>query len=275
MLRFIKKCFFTGLAFLSILTGVNSLSCISMNNQECWVRPQIVSVNSKGPVFFPFSIKTSKCSGSCNDVNEPHAKLRVPDSVKNLNVRVFILMSRTNEARHIERHETCKCNCRLDASVSSNKQRWNDDKCRCECKELIDKGVCDKGFIWNPSQCECECDKSYHIGEYLDYENCKCRKKLVDKLVEECTVEEVTLAKITLAEHESRRRCSSCTLYIVLFSIIFTINVGIGTYFVYYKYMNRNKKIGAEKRFNYQTTFDYWSYKMATDVKSINIKNRT
>ena len=275
MLRFTKKCFFTGLAFLSILTGVNSLSCISMNNQECWVRPQIVSVNSKGPVFFPFSIKTSKCSGSCNDVNEPHAKLRVPDSVKNLNVRVFILMSRTNEARHIERHETCKCNCRLDASVSSNKQRWNDDKCRCECKELIDKGVCDKGFIWNPSHCECECDKSYHIGEYLDYENCKCRKKLVDKLVEECTVEEVTLAKITLAEHESRRRCSSCTLYIVLFSIIFTINVGIGTYFVYYKYMNRNKKIGAEKRFNYQTTFDYWSYKMATDVKSINIKNRT
>ena len=257
MLRFTKKCFFTGLAFLLILTGVNSLSCISMNNQECRVRPQIVSVNSKGPVFFPFSIKTSKCSGSCNDVNEPYAKLRVPDSVKNLNVRVFILMSRTNEARHIERHETCKCNCRLDASVSSNKQRWNDDKCRCECKELIDKGVCDKGFIWNPSHCECECDKSYHIGEYLDYENCKCRKKLVDKLVEECTVEEVTLAKITLAEHESRRRCSSCTLYIALFSIIFTINVGIGTYFVYYKYMNRNKKIGAEKRFNYQTTFDY------------------
>ena len=259
MLRFTKKCFFTGLAFLLILTGVNSLSCISMNNQECRVRPQIVSVNSKGPVFFPFSIKTSKCSGSCNDVNEPYAKLRVPDSVKNLNVRVFILMSRTNEARHIERHETCKCNCRLDASVSSNKQRWNDDKCRCECKELIDKGVCDKGFIWNPSNCECECDKSCDVGEYLDYENCKCRKKLVDKLVEECTenVEEVKLAKITSTENKNKHKCSSCTLYIVLFSIIFTINVGIGTYFVYYKYMNRNKKIGAEKRFNYQTTFDY------------------
>ena len=51
--------FFTGLAFLSVLTSVNSLSCISMNNQECKVRPQIVNVNSKRPVFFPFSIKTS------------------------------------------------------------------------------------------------------------------------------------------------------------------------------------------------------------------------
>ena len=70
----------------------------------------------------------------------------------------------------------------------------------CERKELIDKGVCDTGFIWNPSNCQCECDKLCDVGEYL-YENCKCRKKLVDKLVEECTetVEEVKIAKMTLA----------------------------------------------------------------------------
>ena len=53
----------------------------------------------------------------------------------------------------------------------------------CECKELIDKGVCDKGFIWNLRNCECECDKSYDIGEYLDYSNCKFRKRLADELV--------------------------------------------------------------------------------------------
>ena len=69
----------------------------------------------------------------------------------------------------------------------------------CECKELIDKGVCNKGFIGNPSNCECECDKSCDIGEYLDYENCKFRKILVDKLVEECTenVNEEKITKIT------------------------------------------------------------------------------
>ena len=76
-------------------------------------------------------------------------------------------MSRTNQTRHIEWIEMCKCKCRIDASACSNKQRWNEDKCRCECKELIDKGVCDKGFIWNPSNCECECAKSCDIGECL------------------------------------------------------------------------------------------------------------
>ena len=169
MLGFIKKCFFTGLAFLSTLTGVSLLSCISMINQECKVRPQIVNVNGDDPVFFTFSIKTSKCSGSCNSINDPLAKLCISDVVKNLNVKVFNLVSGTNETRRIEWHETCKCKCRFNSSVCNNKQRWNDDKCRCECKELIDKGVCDKGFIWNPSNCECECYKSCDFSEYLDY----------------------------------------------------------------------------------------------------------
>ena len=109
-----------------------------MNNQECKVKPQIVNLNSKEPVLFPFSIKTSKCGNGCNNINDPHAKLCVPDVAENLNVRAFNVISRTNETRHIEWHETCKCKCRLDTSVCDNKQRWNEDKCRCECKELID-----------------------------------------------------------------------------------------------------------------------------------------
>ena len=183
---FVKKVFFIGLTILSNFTNVIPLSCISMKNQECKVRPEIINVNSNEPIFYPFSIKTSKCSGSCNNINDPYAKICVPDIVKDLNVKVFNLMPRTNETRHIKWHETCKCKCRLDASVCNNKQRWNDDKCQCECKELIDKSVCDKGYIWNPCNCECECDKSCYVGEYLDYENCKCRKSLEDKLVEEC-----------------------------------------------------------------------------------------
>ena len=82
-----------------------------------------------------------------------------------------------------------------------------------KCKELIDKGVCNKGFIWNPSNCECECDKSCDAGEYLYYKNCKCRKILANKLVEECTktVEEVKIA----SKNEHKNECSSCILYIV------------------------------------------------------------
>ena len=102
MFGFIKNCFFTGLAFLSTSTSVNMLICISMNNQECKVRPHIVNVNRDEAAFFLFSIKTSKWSGSCNNINNPYAKLCVPDAVKNLNVKVFNLMSRTNKTRHIE-----------------------------------------------------------------------------------------------------------------------------------------------------------------------------
>ena len=153
---FIKKVSFVGLTILSSFTSVNSWSCISMNNQSCKARPEIINFNSNNPVFYPFSIKTSKCSGNCNNINDPYAKISVPDVAKDLNVRVFNLMSRTNETRYMRLHETCKCICRLDVIVCNNKQRWNKDKCRCECKELIDKGGCDKRYIWNPSNCECE-----------------------------------------------------------------------------------------------------------------------
>ena len=133
-------------------------------------------------------------------------------------LKVFNLMSRTNETRYIEWHQKCTCECKFGANVCNNKQRWNKDKCRCECKESIDKGVYNKRFIWNPSNCECECDKACDTGEYLDYESCTCRKKLVDKLVDECTepVEEVKLTKITLAKNENMYKCSSYTMYIVL-----------------------------------------------------------
>ena len=126
MFGFVKNVFFAGLTTLSSFTRVNSLICISMNNQECKLRPKIVNVNSNEPVFFPFSIKTSKCSDSSNDINELYAKICVPDVKNFLDVNVFNLMLKTNETRHIEWHETCKCKCRLDASFCNNKQRWND-----------------------------------------------------------------------------------------------------------------------------------------------------
>ena len=88
--------------FVYNLSRVNPFECVSMNNQECKVRPEIINVNSDEPVFFPFSIKTSKCSGNCNNINDPYAKLCIPDVVKNINVKVFNLMSRTNEVRHIK-----------------------------------------------------------------------------------------------------------------------------------------------------------------------------
>ena len=227
MFRFIKQIFISALMYFGNLSSVNSLECISMKNQECKVRPEIVNINSNNPIFSPFSIKANKSSDNCNSINDPHARICVPDAFKNLNVKVFNLMTLTNETRHIKWQETCKCICRLDEIICNSKQQWNKDKCRCECKELIDKGVCDKGYIWNPSNCECECDKSCDVGEYLDYSSCMCRKKLVDRLIEECTenTDETKLVNITFAENENKDKCNSYVVYKVLFFIFFIISI--------------------------------------------------
>ena len=93
-----------------------------MKNQECKTRAQAVNINEDEPAFFPFSIKISKCSGSCNNINHSYTKICIPNVVKNLNVKVFNLMSITNETRHIEWHETCKCECKFEANICDNKQ---------------------------------------------------------------------------------------------------------------------------------------------------------
>ena len=75
MLGFIKQIFISTMMFFSSLPDVNSLECVSLKNQECKVRPKIVDINSNKPIFYPFSIKINKCSGSCNNINSPHAKI--------------------------------------------------------------------------------------------------------------------------------------------------------------------------------------------------------
>ena len=149
-------------------------------------------------------------------------------------------MSRTNEKRYIKWYQSCKCECRLDGNVCNNKERWNNDKCRCECKELIDNGRCDKGFTWNHSNFECECDTLCYAGEYLDYKNCKCRKRLIVKLVEEYSenidgnemIYNSTLNAIPLNDYGNI--CNSSTVYIVLLIEFFIRSISISSVFTYF-----------------------------------------
>ena len=122
------KKFFLRTILSNFTKASSSLNCISMINRKCKTKPQVVNINSHNPILYPFSIKISKCSGNCNNVNDPDAKICVPNVTKNLNVKVFNLMSRTSETKFIEWHEKCKCECRLDAIVCTNKQRWNKNK---------------------------------------------------------------------------------------------------------------------------------------------------
>ena len=81
---------------------------------------------------------------------------------------------------------------------------------------MIDNGRSDKGYIKSPSNCECKCDKLCDVGVYLDYKNCKCRKRLIDELVEEC-IENIDGNKMiynsTLNDYV--KICSFSTVYIV------------------------------------------------------------
>ena len=106
-----------------------------MNNQECKLRPVVMNINRNETLFYPHNILANKCSNSCNDTNNFYTKLRVPDAIKNMNIKVFNQISRTTEARYVSWHETCKCKCRLNVSICNNKQHWNKDKYRC------DKGI--------------------------------------------------------------------------------------------------------------------------------------
>ena len=78
----LRKLVTTVVTFFNLFLSINSLECISMNNQECKARPKMIDINNNEPVFCPYSIRVNKCSGSCNNINNPYAKLCIPDVVK-------------------------------------------------------------------------------------------------------------------------------------------------------------------------------------------------
>ena len=211
---FVKKVFVLGLTVLSS-SITDALNCFSLNNQECKVRPKIVHVSSNNPIFYPFSVKINSRSGNSNSINDPYARICAPDVVKNLNVKVFNLILRSNETRSIKLHETCKCICRLNKIICNNKQKWNKDQCRCDCKELIEKGLCNKAYIFNPSNCKYECYKSCNTSQYLDYLDCKCKKKIIDLIVEKCTEyddDKTKLVIITVTKTDNKTKIVNKTV---------------------------------------------------------------
>ena len=100
--------------------------------------------------------------------------------------------------------------------------------------------MCDKGFIWNPSNCECESDKLCDVAKYLEYKNCKCIKRLIDKLVEECS-ENIDGNKMLYDEtldvtplNVYKKVCNSCIIYVILFDVFFIISKCISSAFIYF-----------------------------------------
>ena len=121
-------------------------------------------------------------------LDNPMARLCVPNIIKRVNMKVYNFFMRLNETRNVLWHESCKCVCRLNSSVCNSKQIWNSDTCRCDCnKDFAGIISCDKGYTWNSSTCECQCDMQSKPGQYLDHKNCICKNKLIGRVIAECT----------------------------------------------------------------------------------------
>ena len=161
-----------------------ALECVSVTNQECMPRPKILDVNEGvgEALFYPYNVLVNKCSGSCNTLDDPMAKMCVPNIIKRVNMKVYNFLMRLNETRNVLWHEICKCVCRLNSSVC------NSNTCRCDCNEDFAGQInCAKGYMWNPSTCEFQCDMWCKQGQYLDHKNCVCKNKLVSRVIAECT----------------------------------------------------------------------------------------
>ena len=145
----------SSLISLFSIIKTKALECVSVINRKCMPRPKILDVN-KG---VGKNVLVNKCSGSCDTINNPMAKLCVSKTIKRINMQVYNFLVRLNETRSVLWHESCKCVCKLNSSVCNNKQIWNSDSCRCDCNEDF-AGIINftEGYTWNPSTCECQCD---------------------------------------------------------------------------------------------------------------------
>ena len=148
------------ISLFSILK-VRALECVSVVNQKCIPRPKILDVNEGvgEALFYLYNILVNKCIGSCNILDNPMAKLCVPNVIKRVNMQIYNVLMMLNESSNVLWHESCKCICKLNSSVCNNKQIWNGDTCRCDCNEDFTGIIhCTKGYAWNSSACECQCD---------------------------------------------------------------------------------------------------------------------
>ena len=231
----------------------DKLECVSVVNQKCMPRPKILDVNEGigEALFYPYN----KCSGSCNTLDDPRARLCVPNIIKNVNMKVYNFLMRLNETRNVLWHESCKCVCKLNSSVYNSKQIWNSDICRCDCNEDF-AGIinCDKGYMWNPSSCACECDMWCKPGQYLDHKNCVCKNKLIGRVIEECT----SVINETMINNKDNITNDNTFLILFIGFLIGFIVFLIG--FIYY-YCRSNAKIIKRFHLSKSRNFDLLNYK--------------
>ena len=219
-----------------------ALECVSVINRKCMPIPKILDVNEGvgEALFYPYNMLVNKCSGSCETINNPMAKLCVLDIIKRVHMQVYNFLMRSNETRSVLWHESCKCVCKLNSSICNNKQIWNSDACRCDCNEDFASIIkCTKGYTWNPSTCECQCDTWCKQGQYLDHKNCICKNKLIGRVIEECT----SIINETMTNNKNNIDNSNtiANIFTGLFSVLLFVGIVCFCVFAYFKWIKGKK----------------------------------
>ena len=207
MFNLLKK-----IVILIISTPLTRGYCLLLKNQECKVR-KVITDNDY--MTYPYKISVNRCIGSCNNKDNPYFKIWLPDSIKDISVKTFDLLSKKKVLKNISFHKNCKCGCLLDEKVCNNLQKWNKDKCRYECLKIK---KCAIGYSWNVNNCRCE------------------MKKLAPLTIEteECDVESKTNKIKNVYDNKTIKKINDCKLFVavsVLFLCITIILIGIMTYF--------------------------------------------
>ena len=228
-----------------------ALECVSIINRKCMSRPKILDVTEGvgEALFYPYNVLVNKCSGSCDTINNPMAKLCVAGIVKRVNMQVYNFLMRLNETRSVLWHKSCKCVCKLNSSVCNNKQTWNSDTCKCDCNEDFASIInCAKGYMWNPSTCECQCDIWCKPGQYLDHKKCICKNELIGRIIEECTnvINETMINNKDNIDNDN----TITNIFIGLFSVFLFVGIVCFCVFAYFKWI-KGKKLFKKKYIDY------------------------
>ena len=180
MLSLIKQVVVISLNFNSSLAH-DRTEYVLLNDEPCMFRPTLIYLNPVELKYYPFMINLDKCNGNCNVLSQ---KICVTKETKDINIKVFHMITNKEEAKTMTKHISCDCKCKFISTTCNSNQKWNNETCQCECTNYH---KCQKDYSWNPSTC---------ISE-----NSKYLKSIADTSVIECdeiiSIMDIASAKMT------------------------------------------------------------------------------
>lgn len=190
-----------------------ALKCESVDNQPCLARETIVNINNNEPRYYPFAIKLNKCTGSCDDLGNPFAKICEVNETRKRIIKVYDILFNKYWPMVIKEDVSCDCQCKFNSSVCKG-QRWNKNKCRCEC----DRQRCRRGFVWDYSVCSCRNERS--DAKVHNYSLSNLNDVCDDKI-------SVTTSSTTNKNHMPNGKKSIDVRYIIAISILVLILISV------------------------------------------------